>query len=110
EPVAAGLDFLVVDAAADVLPDLGPAVRRDPQERLDDARVELPARPVQDLLARALVRQAAAGRPGGRHRGVGVRDGEDARAEGDLLAAQPARVAGSVEPLLMADHDVARLL
>ena len=83
--------------------------RGQAHHRADDGRVELLARPLHQL---AMCGDPRDGSPVGAGRGhhlVGVGDRDDASAEADLAAGQPARVARAVVPLVVLDDHVAPL-
>src|SRR5687768_3434759 len=73
-----------------------------PDERLDDARVELAAGLRQDLGDGALDRPRLLVRARVGERVEDVRDGDDAPGDGYLLAREAARVAAAVPALVMA--------
>ena len=76
-------------------------------ERGDDSRVELRARVAPELGERLLGARSVAVAPLGRDRVVRVGDEDDARAERDLLAREPVRVARAVPVLVVVlDPDV----
>src|SRR5262245_38812605 len=77
-------------------------------ERQGEVGVEPPARPGLELPPGVVQRQRAAVRTVVRHRVEGVHEREDTRRQRDLLLPQPARVAGSVPPLVMGAYDLAR--
>src|SRR6266545_2734456 len=84
--------------------DLGELRLRHREKRLGAALVELRAGAAGDLLARRLGGERAPEGAVVRHRVVRVGDREDARGDRDLLAAEAARVAAAVEPLLVREH------
>ena len=67
--------------------------------------VELRAGAALDLFARVRERQSLAIGAVADHGVQRVRDGENARAEGNLLALQAARIAGAVEEFLVSEDD-----
>jgi hypothetical protein len=78
---------------------------RRPDERGDDARVELRAGAAHELGDRVIVRHGRAVRAVRGHRVVGVAGEDDAAAERDLLAGEPVGVAGAVEALVLVADD-----
>ena len=84
------------------LPPLEPAQHA---ERRDERGVELAARAAAQLVERLLL--AEHGAVGARlaHRAEGVADGDDPRAERDLVAGQPVRVAAAVPALVARAHE-----
>src|SRR6185312_15858611 len=96
-------------AAFDTAAKIDPEGLRDAQEDLDDFGVELVTAATGDLKAGlGEVTSLAVGAIGSN--GVeGIGDGEDARAERNLLSAKTARVAGAVVGFLMRVDDLGRL-
>src|SRR5205807_4540612 len=82
----------------------GTRLAYDCEQRVDHVRVEVrPAAP-HELRLRLLERQRLPVRPVGRHRVEGVAAADDARAERDVLAGEPVRIAAAV-PSLVAGPD-----
>ena len=87
--------------------------RRAPQQRVDDLRVELRARGLDESPPRLFLAERLAVRAVGRHRVEGVAGEDDPRLERDLLARQVVRIAGAVVVLVRAaddEPDLAELL
>ena len=94
------------EGGIEILVEVGPVGFRDGEEYLDDARVELGAGAALDLFAGVGYGECAAVGAVGNHGVQGIGDGEYARADGDILAAEAAGVAGAVEELLVGEDDL----
>ena len=79
-------------------------LRHDVAERLDDTRVELRARRLAQLRHPLLGVERVAVGARGRHRVIGVADGDDAGADRDRLARQGVRISMSVPALVTGAH------
>src|SRR5688500_4819046 len=75
------------------------------EENRHEVGIELRAAQPAQLVGGPLVRLRRLVRPAVDHRLVGVGDSDDARAERDVLAAQPVGIAGAVEALVMVAND-----
>src|SRR5512142_2383958 len=82
-----------------------PLLVDEPQERLDDARVELRGRGLAQAPAGLLAGEPPAVGPVGRHRVEGVADEDDPRLDRDLLASLAVRIAVAVPALVAGAHD-----
>src|SRR4029077_1662325 len=99
---------------AEGIPDF--LVQRDPQavrlsqEHFDNTRIELPARKAANFVTGSGNRQRFSIRPVGNHSVESVRHREYSRAQWNLLAAQAARIPGSVVALLVREDDLGSFL
>src|SRR5688500_4014563 len=75
------------------------------EENRHEVGIELRAAQPAKLVGCPLMRLRRLVRPAVDHRLVGVGNGDDARAERDVLAAQPVGVAGAIEALVVVAND-----
>jgi hypothetical protein len=96
------LDF---DFRAQVLPYL----LRNGEENLHNLGIELPARMALNFSPSRRYGLRGAIRPIGRDGVEGVRDGKNARPQGDLIALETAGIAATIKAFLVRVNDVGRL-
>src|SRR5262249_33793369 len=80
------------------------------QESLDHNAVELRPGASLELLARLLLIESGAKHPIPRHGVPSVRDGDDARLQGDLVPTRATRITEAVGPLVMRSDPLAHVV